>query len=227
MLFDLRGGRQATVRIVYVGLALLLVGGLLLGVVAAVFGLGTGSDAQTSAFETRIDSAQQTLRSNPTDSAALLELTRSRFLQAQQIGYDSTTQQFTPEGVTQLRGADDAWQRYLKTVPARPDTSVARLMSQVYSPTSLNSPTRALQAWQLVVDNTAEPTAGDFVQLAQLGYAANRTRVADLASDRALELTPKAQRKALKTSLDGYKAQAAGAAASATGGAAAPTVTTG
>lgn len=234
MLFDLRGrGRQRTVRVVYLGLALLMGGGLVLfGVGGSASGglldafTGGSSNSGTDIYEQRIDDANRTLKANPTDQAALAALAKARFNQATQVGFDSTTQQFTAKGLDELRGADSAWQKYLATDPARPDDTLAATMAQAYAPTALNSPTRALQAWQVVTDVRA-PEAGNFVVLAQYAYQAKNTRVADLASQRALELTPKAQRKTLKTTLDGYKAQAAGAAATAAGGATAPTATTG
>ncbi len=237
MLFDLRGrGRRRVVQVVYLSLAVLMGGGLILfgiggNTSGGLFDAFTGGNSMsgTDIYRERIESANKVLATRPDDPGALLAVTRARYQEAQQAGYDSTTGQYTDAGLRQLNGADRAWQRYLATDPQRLDDSVAALMSQVYAPTALNSPTRALQAWQVVTD-VREPEAGLFVELARLGYLAKRTRVAELARSRALELTPAAERKALRTTLDGYKTQAATAAAGAAGATSAtpqPTLTTG
>src|ERR687894_623758 len=89
MLFDLRGrGRRRTVKIVYVTLALLLGGGLVLfgiggevsgGLVDAITGSNGGGGDGTDRQREREEQAAARTRTNPEDAAAWAELARARF----------------------------------------------------------------------------------------------------------------------------------------------------
>jgi hypothetical protein len=78
-------------------------------------------------------------------------------------------------------------------------------MVQAY--TALNQPAKAVQAQEIVTE--ARPKATTFAQLAVYAYEAGQARKGDLARGKALELTPKDQRAALKNQLDQIKKQAA------------------
>jgi hypothetical protein len=235
MLFDLRGrGRRRTVQVIYVGLALLMGGGL-------VF-FGIGGDVQGGLFDAfrenqgnatelvqeRVDNARKATTARPQDPATWARLAEAEYqLAGQSEGYQQETGQFTGESRAHLVAAQRAWQRHVRLAGDKADPNLAATMRNALA--SLGDEAGAVRAQEIVLDSLDQPGFGDYAQLAALAYAAGQTRKGDLAADRATELAPKDQRKDLEQSLQQAKAQAAqGAAGGAgTGGAAAPTPTTG
>jgi hypothetical protein len=230
MLFDLRGrGRRRTVQVIYLGLALLMGGGLVLfgigssssgGLFDAFSGDNAGGSA-TEAIDKRIDSQVAKTRADPKDAAAWAQLAIVRFQRANidGIAQDGT---YTDDGKKRLRLASTAWERHLALDPKQPSVRAANLMVQAYGQSALNELDKAVRAKQIVTAAERPPSANLYAQLAQLAYLAHDTRVGDLAAARALDLTPKADRKPLKTALDALKKSAAaqptqGAAPSTTG----------
>src|SRR5215207_9544587 len=107
MLFDLRGrGRRRTVQAIYLTLAILLGGGLVLfGIGGSVSGglfdaLGvTGGGSDTSSaneqLEKQENAALRRVRANPRDEATLITLTRVRYqLAGQGDNFDQETGAF-------------------------------------------------------------------------------------------------------------------------------------
>jgi predicted Zn-dependent protease len=206
MLFDLRSrGRRRTVQGVYLGLAILMGGGLIL------FGVGTGvgGGGLLNAFgggssnQKQVVSQQETqaLRqtkldpSNPQGWAALLQ---ARWTSAGQGNdFNSTTGTFTAAGKQELAGATQAWQRYRALVKS-PDPNLAVLAARAYS--ALGNYTGAANAWE---DETlVSPTESKgFECLAVTAYAAGETRKGDLATTKALSLMPKSQQLTIKQAL--------------------------
>ena len=216
MLFDLRGsGRRTTVKVVYVTLAVLMGGGLVL------FGIGgsvsgglidaiTQQDGSTAAgneeFQKRATAAQQKAEANPKDAAAWAEAARARYQLALSGDYfDQNAGTFTDAGKAQLQIAAANWERHVKLKPNDPNDSVARQMVQVYAQ-GLNELAKAVTAQEIVTD--ARPTAATFANLAVLAYQAGQTRKGDLARGKALELADKDQRETLKSDIDTAKQQA-------------------
>jgi len=213
MLFDLRGrGRRRTVQVIYVTLAILLGGGLVLfgiggntngGLIDAITGSGGGA-SNDSAAQKQVDSATKATQLQPENAAAWLRLARARYQLANVKGYDRNTGGYNADGKDELRRADTAWTRYLALEPKTPDINVASLMVQAYGPTGLNQAQKAVTAQEVI----AEQKADDYAQLAQLAllaYEAKQLRKGDLAADKALELAPKDQRSQLKRTLDEAK----------------------
>src|SRR5215210_7781886 len=215
MLFDLRGsGRRRTVKIVYITLAFLMGGGLVLfgiggdvsgGLVDAITERGGGGDDGTSRFRKQEDAALKRTRGNPQDAPAWAALARARF-QLAGVGenFDPEKGTFTQSGRGKLTGAEQAWDRYLALDPKKPDDRVAGLMVQAFG--ALNKPDKAAQAQEVITD--ARPTASTFTQLAIFAYQAGQTRKGDLAKDKALELTDPDMREALKGQLEQAKQSA-------------------
>ena len=218
MLFDLRGrGRRRTVQGIYITLAVLMGGGLVLfGIGGSVSGglldaigvtdrgdhQSSGSDALTGLER----QAVRRVRANPDDAAGWALLTRTRFqLAGQGENYDQRTSTFTSKGRGRLAGAAQAWERYLTLDPRRPDVDVARLMVQAYGPAGLNRPSQGVQTAEIVAD--AQPSPQTYFQLALYAYAAGQTRKGDLAGRRAVELTPRAQRAAIRAQVANAKRQ--------------------
>ncbi|MGI8730470.1 MAG: tetratricopeptide repeat protein [Solirubrobacteraceae bacterium] len=220
MLFDLRGrGRRRTVQVIYLGLALLLGGGLVLfgigssgggsgGIVDAVIGDGNGGSA-TEEIDERIEAAVAKTRETPRKPEVWAELARLRHQRAGINGISADRVTYNDEGKERLSEAADAWERYLALDPKQPDPSLARVMAQAYSQRGLNEPVKALRAFEIVTAAEDPPNTNLFQQLAQLAYQAGDTRTGDLASDRAVELAPKDQKKLLRTTLQQIKTQAA------------------
>lgn len=209
MLFDLRSpGRRRTVKLVYVTLAILMGGGLVLfgiggetsgGLVDAITenqGGGAGADDRTRERE---EQALARTRANPRDERAWLDLVRARVqLAGQGENVDSSTGAYTQPGQAKLREATQAWERYLSLEPRRPDDRTARLVVQAYS--ALGQPAQAARAQEIITE--ARPTSGNYAQLALLAYQARNQRLGDLARREALSLTPSDQREALRGQLD-------------------------
>jgi hypothetical protein len=211
MLFDLRSrGRRRTVQAVYLGLALLMGGGLVL------FGVGTGSgggflNALTSgggggAQHQQVSSQEKTAiretRVRPTDPSSWADLIQARWSNAGQgSNYDTATQTFTASGRKELTLMGQAWQRYLQ-LTKKPDPTIAILAAKGYG--QLGDYANQAHAWEL--QTLAEPnTAKGYECLAASAYAAKQTRKGDLAAAKALTLVPEASRATLKLALNQAK----------------------
>ncbi len=221
MLFDLRGrGRRRTVQIIYLGLAIIMGGGLvLLGVGSNQSGGGlldaftNGNSApDTGIFGDRREAVEQRVKANRQDATAWAALARARYQEASAAGgVDPSTGVFTEEGKRQLREADRAWQQYLRLDPPQLDATVAVIMAQVYGPAGLNRPDDAVIAQEIVADRRED--VGSYLQLAGYAYAAKQTRKGDLAGDKAIALATKEQKEQIKSQVEGLKSQAAQASA--------------
>jgi hypothetical protein len=217
MLFDLRGsGRRTTVKVVYVTLAILMGGGLVLfgiggsvsgGLIDAITGSSGSSPVASSEFQKRATEATAKAEARPKDAALWAAAARARYQLALSEGnFDQNTGEFTASGKQQLQLASDAWQKHLALNPKTPDASVARQMVNVYS-SGLNDPAKAVTAQEIVTEDRA--TSKTFATLAVLAYAAGQTRKGDLARAKALSLADPDQRNTLKSDLDNAKQQAA------------------
>ncbi len=213
MLFDLRArGRRRTIQVIYLGLAILMGGGLVL--------FGIGGEVQGGLFDAfkedseggdvseqlqeRLDAIEQRVAQNPQDAAALAELARARY-QAAEI--DQATGAFTEEGLVQLRRAEQAWDRYLALDPPEPDADVAAVMAQALGPDGLGELEKAVNALQIVAQE--RPTAPIYAQLAALAYQAGNDRAANLAREKALELADSSsERDQIRQSIEAAQAQA-------------------
>jgi hypothetical protein len=217
MLFDLRGsGRRRVVKIVYVTLALLMGGGLVLfgiggsgalsgGLVDAITESDGGGDG-TDRFRDAEQKATAAARANPDSAARWAEVARARFnLASSGDSVDPNTGEFTEAGQAQLQAASRAWERHLELAGDKPDSSVASLMVQAYS--VLGEFDKAAIAQEVIALD--RESVGAYAQLALLAYQANQLRKGDLARDKALELTEPDMRETLKGQLQDARAQAA------------------
>ena len=217
MLFDLRGsGRRTTVKAVYLTLAVLMGGGLVLfgiggdvsgGLVDAITDNGGSTAVGDDRFRDRATEAQRAAEANPQDAAAWAAVARARYQYASTGDFfDQNTGQFTAEGKAQLQAASQAWERHLALAKNKPDDSVATIMAQAYSPAGLNEPEKAVRAQEIITE--ARPKDSTFATLAVLAYQAGQTRKGDLATEKALSLADKADRNTLKADLESAKQQA-------------------
>ncbi len=228
MLFDLRGsGRRRVVKIVYVTLALLMGGGLVLfgiggsgalsgGLVDAITESEGGGDG-IDRFREEEERATAAARADPKDAALWARVARARFnLASAGDSVDPNTGEFTEGGKAQLEAAARAWEEHLELAGDKPDARVASLMVQAYS--VLGQFDKAAIAQEVIALD--RESVGAYTQLALLAYQANQLRKGDLARDKALKLTEPDMREALKGQFQEARAQAAVQGAE---GAAAPT----
>jgi hypothetical protein len=215
MLFDLRGrGRRRTVQAVYLGLAILLGGGLILfgvgagngsgGILNAFTGNGS-SGAQGQAVSAQEKAALKATQQNPNNANAWSQLVAARWTSAttNNSNYDSSTGQFTDAGKKELASLVSAWDRYQSLTKA-PQANTAILAARAYA--KLGQYSNAAGGWETVAaGNPNEASA--FECLAVNSYAAGDTRKGDLAAAKAEELLPKANRTTIKQTFTQAKAQ--------------------
>jgi predicted Zn-dependent protease len=206
MLFDLRSrGRRRTVQTVYLMLAVLMGGGLILfGVGTGVSGggllnaFGGGSSNQKQVVSQQETQALRQTRLHPTDPQGWASLLQARWTTAGQGNdYNATAGTFTAAGKKELTGATQAWQRYRALVKS-PDPNLAVLAARAYA--GLGDFAGSANSWE---DETlvAPTESKGYECLAVTAYAAGQTRKGDLATTKALSLIPKAQQLTIKQSL--------------------------
>ena len=220
MLFDLRGrGRRRTVQVIYLSLAILMGGGLVLfgigsdqsgGLVDAFSDDANQGGSATESVDKRLDAQLARVRANPKDADAYAQLAILRFQRAgiTGLGQDGS---YTDDGKRRLGLAADAWERHLALEPKQPNLRAANLMVQAYQ--GLDELPKAVRAKQLVTAAEKSPTSNLYQQLAAIAYQAGDNRVGDLASTRAVDLAPADERKELRTALETYKQSVAAQAA--------------
>jgi hypothetical protein len=214
MLFDLRArGRRRTVQVVYVGLALLfLVGFVGFGVgvggsggsspIEAIFGK---NEANNASYAKQIAAAEKRTKQKPSEAAGWAALAEARLHEtAASEFYDESTQRFTSKGKQKLAKVVEAWNRYVALNPAKPTLTIAQDMLRVFGEEGLNEPAEAVAVLQLVIP-TRPPSASLYGYLAKYAYQAKNPRVGDLASVKAVGLTPAKERKRVKAELEELK----------------------
>ena len=125
MLFDLKGKRKRLVQVVYVGLAILFGGGLVLfgvggnvsgGLIDAFKGSGSGRHQRLQRPGRSAPSAER--RANPREPEAWLAVVRAQFnLASSPEGSDAETGPLTDRGQQAIIEVAQAWERYLRLKP--------------------------------------------------------------------------------------------------------------
>jgi hypothetical protein len=210
MLFDLRGRRRRAVQATYLTLAVLMGGGLVFfgiggdvsGGLFDAFSDRSGSDDVGGAIGDRIERNEKRLQANANDTNVLKELVRDNYsLAAAQTPAGATG--FPKEARDELQAADRYWQRYTEAEQGKADASLARVVVQLYGPTALNKPKQAEEAARIIAE--ADNDAPSYLQLVQYAALAGDTRTANLAAQKAVDLAPKDQRKAVKQQAEQLK----------------------
>jgi hypothetical protein len=204
MLFDLRGrGRRRTVKVLYIGLALLI------GVGLVGFGVGGGlsgggilnatsnnEGSGGASFASKIKKYEKLTRTQPTNPANWELLAKNLLHEAGNEGNVTSTGAPTSKGKELYRRASQAWVGYLALNPPNPNPELAQLVYVIYSEAGLNEPAKAVQALNYVVER--RPTAAYYAQLAEFAYKAKNVRLGDLA---AVSLAPANERTRVKNEL--------------------------
>jgi tetratricopeptide (TPR) repeat protein len=212
MLFDLKGKRKRLVQVVYLGLAILFGGGLVLfGVGGNVSGglidafKGTGS-ANSSAFNDLVERAERRAAANPREPEVWLDVLRAQFnLASSPEGSDAETGQLTDRGQQAIIEVAQAWERYLRLKPKKVDPSAASFAALAYG---------ALQDYDKAVDTQAlsvksRPSANAYFQLADFAYRAGQVGTGDRAAKEAVRRTPSDQRNTVRSLIKDTKKQGA------------------
>jgi hypothetical protein len=208
MLFDLRGHRRRAVQVTYLMLALLMGGGLVLfGVGGSVSGglldafKGGGGPSADSALQKRIDRQEERLQTNPRNELVLASLVRDYYSLATSQRESGSTG-FPADAKDDLRKAGAYWQRYL-AVADKPNPGVAGYALQVYDLAALNKPKDAQKAAEILAADGGDTAA--YLRVVSYAARAGDTRTADLATQKAMDLAPKAQRKLVKKQAEAIK----------------------
>ncbi len=168
-----------------------------------------GGGSTTSSYTKQIDQTQKQIDLNPKNAAAWARMASLRLAEGgANGGFDGDT-----DGLKDFRKASAAWTRYLALKPPKVDQSVARQMINVYGSQGLNQPNQAVGVMDLLIEQTDPPSADLYKQYALLAIQAGQTRKGDLAIEKAVSLSPPADRKQVRSALESLKAQAAAGAA--------------
>jgi hypothetical protein len=182
------------------GLVLFGVGGDVSGGLLDAFKGGGGPSAD-SAFQKRIDRQEERLQANPRNEAVLQGLVRDYYSVATSKRESGTTG-FPADAKEDLRKAGSYWHRYLAAVD-NPDPDVAGYALQVYDVGGLNKPKDAQRAAAILAE--AQDDAPSYLRLVSYASRAGDTRTADLATQKAIDLAPKSQRKLIKKQAEALK----------------------
>lgn len=210
MLFDLQGKRRRVVQATYLGLAVLMGGGLVLfgiggdvsGGLFDAFSDRTGG-TDNDAVEERIERNEERVRERPGALVARKDLVRDYYsLAAAQVPDGAAS--FPPETRDELGKAAANWNAYLASKPKKVDPSLARLAVQLFDSSALDRPKAAEQAARVIAEEQNDSTS--YVVLVQYAALAGDDRTANLAGEKAIELAPKGQLKEVKDAVEQAKA---------------------
>jgi hypothetical protein len=212
MLFDLRSrGRRTTVRGVYLALAILMGGGLILfGVGSGVSGGGLlnafnggGGSSQNQLANSAVRTAEKAVKANPNSPSAYAGLVQAYWTAAGSgSNFDTATGSFTASGKKQLANAGTAWQHYLTLTHGTDPKGVAILAAHAYA--AAKNYGGEANAWEIEAASSPGAAKG-YECLALSAYAAGQTRKGDLALTKVMALVPKSQRKKLTTEIQAAK----------------------
>jgi hypothetical protein len=207
MLFDLRGrGRRTTVKVVYIGLAVLLGGSLIFLGVGTGFGgggfltaVGENEGSNGASFSNQIKKYEKQIKANPRDVSAWENLTKAQLHEASGEAYVTSAGTPTSKGKELDARTARSWNSYI-ALTTSPNSELAQQMLRVYGEEGLNQPAEAVKVLQIVT--VARPESSTlFGELAEYAYRAHNVSLGDLASEKAVSLAPAAQKPRLKTVL--------------------------
>jgi hypothetical protein len=213
MLFDLKGRRKRLVQVTYVGLAVLFGAGLIGfgvgsnapgGIVDALKGNGGGNGG--SVFQDQVDTARKKVAANPKSKQGWLDLVRAEFnLAASADGSDQQTGQLTDKGQQAVLASANAWERYMKLKPKKPDAASASFAALAYG--ALQEYAKAFRTQEL--STKQRPSPSSYFQLAAFAYSAGEVAKGDAAAAQAVKRTPKDLRNSVRSQVKDAKKQGA------------------
>lgn len=195
MLFDLQGRRKSVIKVIYLGLAILMGGGLVLfGIGGEVQGgfmdafSGGGGDGQA---KKDVEAASKRVVANPKDEKALEELINARFSYAT-TDYDEDAQKFGENGNEQLKFLINDWKKYVKLAD-EPDLTTAGAAVNAYIGIVPQDLVGATEAQTIVA--RLQPDAGNYLALMRIALSAGKSMIADASEAKALELATPDEKK--------------------------------
>lgn len=229
MLFDLRSrNRRAAVRVIYILLAVVMAGGLILvgvgtgtgggGLLNAFSGNNSNSSSSSgnSAAAKQAQTALVATQQHPQSPSAWVNLMQARLEQAQSSSAyytessDETSGTFTAAGQSILGEGITAWQRYLTLTKNRPSLTATSLAKVMYA--GMNDYAGLTTTYQYLIK--LEPNAASpYTCLTYAAYADANKSIGDLAASQAVSLTPKADRVELKSTFTAARKKVATAKA--------------
>jgi hypothetical protein len=209
MLFDLQGPRKTAVKVIYLGLAILMAGGLVLfgigsnvnGGLADLFG---GGNSSTSAAKDNIEKYSEQIAANPKNEKALQSLIAARYsLAGAPENFNQESGEFSEEGKDQLELLKDDWEDYLKLTDNQPNLATANFAVSGFL--GLQDAKGATEAQQLITEK--QPNAANYLALMLYASYAGDTLIASGAEVRAKELASKDEKKQVATQIKEIKEQ--------------------
>ena len=97
-----------------------------------------------------------------------------------------------------------AWSSYFALVPKHPELTLAKEMLRIYGAEGLNEDSHEVSLLQIIAADEPDNYSYD-AELAEYAYKAHDTSLGDLASAKALSLSPADDRQQLKRSLEEVK----------------------
>ncbi|HYU61187.1 MAG TPA: hypothetical protein VEK39_10535 [Solirubrobacterales bacterium] len=211
MLFDLQSGkRRRVVQVLFGGLAVIFlisfvgfgIGSPGTGGIFDAIGLGGNSGSTGSPqFDEEIDDAEAKLAENPKDEKALLDLAEVHYQAAQ---YQLQQDPESDDAQAEFESSLDAWERYLKLDPKKPDPGVAAFAAQAY--VQVADADGAAEAQRIVAEDN--PSAGTYGNLAFYLYAGGKIDEGNAAADKAVAAADTSQKAQIRKQLDQLAEQA-------------------
>lgn len=210
MLFDLQGRRKTGIKVIYMGLALLMGGGLVL------FGIGsqvnggfadflTGGTGGGGQYKKQVEQSAKRVAVNPKDPKAYETLIADRFSYAS-VGYNQKTQKFDKSGNQQLELLIADWKHYVK-LTKKPDLSTAGSVVNAYIGKNSQDVVGATDVQTIVA--RLQPNAANYLYLMRMALSSGNTRIADASAIKATELATKDQKKQVQSQIKQLRALAA------------------
>ncbi|MFY9489153.1 MAG: hypothetical protein WAP35_10740 [Solirubrobacterales bacterium] len=199
MLFDLQGRRKTAVKGIYLALAILLGGGLVLfGVGSNVNGgladLFTNSSGDGE-YKKAVENSLKQVQAKPKDVKARENLIADRFIYASSF-FDDEKAEFEEDGKVQLRLLVKDWETYDKLTD---DIDTTTVNSAVNAYVALEDFKGATKAQTIAAD--VEPNAAAYIALMQFALSAGDSRVGDAAALKAEELATPDQIEEVKANI--------------------------
>jgi tetratricopeptide (TPR) repeat protein len=212
LLFDLKGKRKRLVQVVYVMLAILFGGGLVLfgvggnvsgGLIDAFRGNSSGG-ADNSAFTDVVDRAEAQAKRNPDSPAAWIAVVRAQFnLASSPAGSDASNGALTDRGQQAVVEVTQAWKKYEALKPKKIDPSGASFAALAFG--ALQDYDKAADIQQQSLET--RPSANGYFQLADFAYRADQVERGDRAAKEAVRRTPSDQRNTVRSLISDLKKQ--------------------
>lgn len=191
MLFDLQGRRKTAVKAIYLGLAILMGGGLVL------FGIGsnvqggfadffTGQTSNNSYSDAIKESAKR-VAADPKNPKAYENLIADRYSYAG-TGYNEKSQKFDAKAMQQLKMMIDEWKKY-KTLTKKVDVNTANYVVNAYVG---RQDAKGAQRTQTLIAEL-DPNAANYLALMRFAIYAGDAHVIDASEIKARELATKDQ----------------------------------